>query len=45
MCIPGAFKGQKRVSDLLNLRLQMGANPHVCVGTRTRVLYKISWCS
>lgn len=36
--MPGAPKGQKRMSDLLELGLQMGICHHVVTGSQTQVL-------
>ena len=42
-CMPAAHEGQKRVLDALELELQMLMS--CCVGARTWVPWKSSWCS
>lgn len=39
-CLPGAHKGHKRTSDLLDLQLQMVACCHMCAGNRIHFLCK-----
>ena len=40
MCVPGAFGGQKKASDPLELELWMFINHHIGVGNKTQVLCK-----
>jgi hypothetical protein len=45
MCVPGAYGGQKRVSDPLKLGLQIVVSSFVSMGNQTCTLWKNSQCS
>lgn len=40
-----ALRGQKRTSEPPRLKLQTTVSLHVCSGTQTQVVWKISQCS
>lgn len=40
MCVPGAHRSQKRMSDLLKLELLMNVSDHVDAGNQTQIFCK-----